>query len=105
MSKHKHKTPAASTIESTTQDLTAASASTAAATKPESVLDEVFDTVTAWAAQGLDVAKRGLEASARWLDARARVVGELATKLASTSRAGTASAAPDAAQGTTAQSA
>lgn len=104
MSKHKHKTPAASTTESTQQELTAP-ATSAATTKQDSVVDEVFDTVTAWAAQGLDVAKRGLEASARWLDARAQVVGELATKLASTTRAGTAGAAADAAQGTTAQSA
>jgi hypothetical protein len=53
----------------------------ATAKKRESVVDEVFDTVTAWAAQGLVVAKRGLEASAKWLDGRAKVVGELATKL------------------------
>ena len=51
--------------------------------KPESIVDDVFDRVTTWAAKGLTVAKRGLEASARWLDGRAKVVGELATKLAS----------------------
>jgi hypothetical protein len=56
----------------------------APATKRESVVDEVFDTVTAWAAKGLGAAKRGLEASAKWLDAQAKVVGELATKLGST---------------------
>ena len=51
--------------------------------KPESLVDGVFDAVTAWAAQGLTVAKRGLEAGARWLDGRAKVVGELATKIGS----------------------
>jgi hypothetical protein len=54
------------------------------AEKPESIVDDVFDAITGWAAQGLTVAKRGLEASARWLDASAKKVGELATKLAST---------------------
>ncbi|HSO36860.1 MAG TPA: hypothetical protein VLT33_30245 [Labilithrix sp.] len=53
-----------------------------AAKKVDSVVDSVFDAVTAWAAQGLTAAKAGLEASARWLDARAKVAGELATKLA-----------------------
>lgn len=88
MSKHKDKTVAA--IESTktlATETTAATAAAAIATedaaakKAESLVDDVFDTVTAWAAKGLDVAKRGLEASARWLDARAKVVGELAHKL------------------------
>jgi hypothetical protein len=51
------------------------------AKEPESIVDEVFDTVTAWAAKGLAVAKRGLEASARWLDGRAKTVGDLASKL------------------------
>jgi hypothetical protein len=49
-------------------------------------VDQVFDKVTAWAAEGLSVAKRGLEASARWLDGRAKVVGELAVKLGSNAR-------------------
>ena len=88
MSNKKEKTTAA--IESTktlVTDATAASAAVAIATeeaaakKAESFVDEVFDTVTAWAAKGLDAAKRGLEASARWLDGRAKVVGDLATKL------------------------
>jgi hypothetical protein len=52
------------------------------AKKLDSVVDNVFDKVTAWAAQGLTAAKKGLEASARWLDGRAKVAGELATKLA-----------------------
>lgn len=74
MSKHKEKTaPATETAK--------ALAAEPSAEKPESIVDEVFDTVTAWAAKSLSVAKRGLEASARWLDARAKVVGELATKL------------------------
>jgi hypothetical protein len=51
--------------------------------KHESVVDAVFDTVTAWTAKGLAATKRGLEATARWLDGRAKVVGDLATKLAS----------------------
>lgn len=85
MTKHKEK----KAEETSKQELTAPPAATAA--KPESVVDEVFDVVTAWAAQGLGAAKRGLEASARWLDDRAKVVGELATKLASTSRASKAS--------------
>jgi hypothetical protein len=92
MSKHKVKRPAP---ETTTQDLVAppeatTAATTATTTKPESIVDEVFDVVTGWAAEGLVVAKRGLEASARWLDARAKVMGELADKLSSTSRAGAA---------------
>ena len=74
MSKHKQKTaPATETAK--------ALATEPSAEKPESIVDEVFDTVTAWAAKSLSVAKRGLEASARWLDARAKVVGALATKL------------------------
>lgn len=52
------------------------------AKKLDSVVDHVFDTVTAWAAQGLTAAKNGLEASARWLDARAKLAGDLASKLA-----------------------
>jgi len=88
MSNKKEKTVAA--IESTktlATDATATSAAVAIATeesaakKAESIVDGVFDTVTAWAAKGLGVAKRGLEASARWLDARAKVVGDLANKL------------------------
>lgn len=87
MSKHKDKTAAAEStkalaVEATAATTTAANGTDAAATtKPDSIVDEVFDTVTAWAAKGLGAAKRGLEASARWLDARAKVVGELATKL------------------------
>ena len=60
----------------------------AAAKTRESIVDGVFDTVTAWAAQGLTVAKRGLEASARWLDGRAQRVGDLATRIGSPSRGG-----------------
>jgi hypothetical protein len=74
MSKHKGKTAAAT-------ESTQVVATEATAKKPESIVDDVFDTVTAWAAKSLSVAKRGLEASARWLDGRAKVVGELATKL------------------------
>jgi hypothetical protein len=48
----------------------------------DSIIDAVFDTATAWAVYGLGAAKRGFETSARWLDARAKVMGELATKLA-----------------------
>ena len=85
MSKHKEKTAAATeSTKALAVDATAATATAtdaAATKKPESIVDEVFDTVTAWAAKGLGAAKRGLEASARWLDARAKVVGELATKL------------------------
>lgn len=84
MSKHKEKTAAATeSTKALAVDATAATAATATSTtkKPESLVDEVFDTVTAWAAKSLGAAKRGLEASARWLDARAKVVGELATKL------------------------
>jgi hypothetical protein len=97
MSKHKVKSPAAAP-ETTAQELVAPPATTATTTKPESIVDEVFDAVTGWAAQGLGVAKRGLEASARWLDARAKVMGELADRLTSTSRAG--AAAPGGSQGT-----
>ena len=50
--------------------------------KQVSLVDTVFDAVTAWAAQGLGVAKKGLEASARWLDGQAKAVGTLAEKLA-----------------------
>jgi hypothetical protein len=84
MSKHKDKTATAATAatEGAKALVTEASAATeAAARKPESIVDEVFDTVTAWAAKGLGAAKRGLEASARWLEGRAKTVGELATKL------------------------
>lgn len=52
------------------------------AKKIDSIVDTVFDRVTAWAAQSLTVAKKGLEASARWLDGTAKQAGELATKLA-----------------------
>jgi hypothetical protein len=84
MSKQKEKTaPATESTQALAVDATAATAATATETtkKPESLVDEVFDSVTAWAAKGLGAAMRGLEASARWLDARAKVVGELATKL------------------------
>ncbi|MDB5215087.1 MAG: hypothetical protein JWO86_3014 [Myxococcaceae bacterium] len=84
MSKHKEKTAAATETKAPATEATAiaTTATDASATKkPESIVDEVFDTVTAWAAKSLVVAKRGLEASARWLDARAKIVGELATKL------------------------
>lgn len=47
----------------------------------DSVVDRVFDTAFAKAAQALVAAKKGLEASARWLDARANLFGELARKL------------------------
>ena len=49
--------------------------------KVDSVVDSIFDAVTAWAAQGLTVTKTRLEASARWLEARAKDAGELAKKL------------------------
>ena len=52
------------------------------AKKIDSIVDNVFDKVTAWAAQGLTAAKKGLEASARWLEGTAKQAGELATKLA-----------------------
>ncbi|MDB4935630.1 MAG: hypothetical protein JWP87_2602 [Labilithrix sp.] len=64
-----------------TQPVLVDASAAAANAKRDSVVDDVFDTVTAWAAQGLVVAKRGLEASAKWLDAQAKVVGELANKL------------------------
>lgn len=83
MSKHPKEKPAA-TPDTTKQELVVEGS--AAAKAHESVVDEVFDALTAWAAQGLTAAKRGLEASARWLDGTAKVVGELATKLESTSR-------------------
>jgi hypothetical protein len=47
----------------------------------DSVVDKVFDTAFAKAAQALVAAKKGLDATASWLSARARFVGELATKL------------------------
>jgi hypothetical protein len=85
MSKHKDKTPAAAAESAKALIIEATAATTAAteasAKKAESIVDEVFDTVTAWAAKGLVAAKRGLEASARWLEGRAKTVGELATKL------------------------
>jgi len=87
MSKHKDKTAAVTeTTKAVAAEANAAIAATTesaveAAKKADSIVDEVFDTVTVWAAKGLSAAKRGLEASARWLDARAKVVGELATKL------------------------
>lgn len=49
----------------------------------DSIVDAVFDSATAWAVYGLGASKRALEATARWLEARAKVMGELATKLAS----------------------
>lgn len=84
MSKHKDKTAAATEtakalVTETTEAATAATE--ASVKKAESIVDDVFDTVTAWAAKGLVAAKRGLEASARWLEGRAKTVGELATKL------------------------
>ena len=79
MSKTKEKTRAPATAK---KELLVETAT------PESIVDEVFDTMTAWAAQGLSAAKRGLEASARWLDARAKLVGELAAKLSSTAHSG-----------------
>ena len=81
MSKSKEK--AAARAEATHEAIAnVAEATEATAKKAESVVDGVFDSLTAWAAQGLTAAKKGLEASARWLDSRAKVVGELATKLA-----------------------
>jgi hypothetical protein len=50
----------------------------------KSVVDTLFDTVTIQTAKGLVVAKDALETVARWLDGRAKLVGDLATKLAST---------------------
>lgn len=47
----------------------------------DSVVDKVFDTAFAKAAQALVATKKGLEASARWLEGRAKFVGELAKKL------------------------
>lgn len=64
----------------------AAPASGETAKKHESLVDQVFDTVIARAAQGLVAAKKGLEATARWLDGRAKFVGELASKLAPEAR-------------------
>ncbi len=83
MSKHKEKSAAAHESKQALAVGATAAATTDAVTgtKPESIVDEVFDKVTTWAAKGLGAAKRGLEASARWLDARAKLVGELATKL------------------------
>ena len=84
MSKHKDKTPAVTeSAKALVAETTAAAtaATEASAKKAESIGDDVFDTVTAWAAKGLVAAKRGLEASARWLEGRAKTVGELATKL------------------------
>lgn len=49
----------------------------------DSMIDAVFDSATAWAVSGLGASKRGLEATARWLEARAKVMGDLANKLAS----------------------
>ena len=80
MSKNLKDKTAALATEAKEELLTEAAATTK---KAESIVDDVFDTVTAWAAQGLTAAKRGLEASARWLDGRAKVVGDLADKLAS----------------------
>jgi hypothetical protein len=60
-----------------------AASTTASESEKESIVDHVFDTVTAWTAKGLEATKRGLEVSARWLDARAKAVGDLATKLSS----------------------
>jgi hypothetical protein len=48
----------------------------------DSIIDAIFDTATAWAVHGLGAARRGLETSARWLEARAKIMGELANKLA-----------------------
>lgn len=84
MKQSKDKKPAAADTDA----IDAVVVEAAPAKKNESVVDDVFDAVTAWAAQGLTAAKRGLEASARWLDGRARVVGELATKLAAAPRQG-----------------
>jgi hypothetical protein len=54
---------------------------TAPVTSHDSVVDKVFDTAFAKAAQALVAAKNGLEASARWLEGRAKFVGDLAKKL------------------------
>jgi hypothetical protein len=98
MSKH-HKDKAPATTPDTKKQELVVEASAATKTH-ESVVDEVFDALTGWAAQGLTAAKRGLEASARWLDGTAKVVGELATKLESTSRSsGAAPAASSTTQG------
>jgi hypothetical protein len=93
MSKHQKDKTSAAAPAAKNQELVV-DAAAAATKKHDSVVDEVFDAVTAWAAQGLTAAKRGLEASARWLDGTAKVVGELATKLESTSRS--SEAAPEA---------
>jgi hypothetical protein len=53
----------------------------------DSIIDAVFDSATNWAVYGLGASQRGLEATARWLEARAKVIGELATKLATPSEA------------------
>lgn len=50
--------------------------------KKDSVVDALFDTATAWAVQGLKGTQRGLEAAAHWLEGRAKVIGELAVKIA-----------------------
>jgi hypothetical protein len=64
--------------ETKTQETAAPSESVV---KKDSVVDAVFDTLTAWTVHGLEAAQRGLEASARWLDGRAKVVEKLATKI------------------------
>ncbi len=60
----------------------------------DSIVDAAFDAGLAWAVYGLDAAKRGLETSARWLEARAKVIGELATKLAEREKTDEASGTP-----------
>ena len=63
-------------------------------TQTNSIIDALFDTATAWAVHGLGAAKRGFEASAHWLETRAKIMGELATKLAAEPEAATKEADP-----------
>ena len=58
----------------------------------KSVVDTLFDALTARAAKGLVAAKDVLETVARWLDARAKLAGELATKLSTPGPASSAKA-------------
>ena len=51
----------------------------------KSFVDMVFDAVTNQTARGLSLGASTLKVVARWLDGQAKVVGEIATKLSSTS--------------------
>ena len=78
--------------EKTSELAETTTAKTEAGTK-KSVVDTWFDMLTLQTAKGLVVAQGALETVARWLDGRAKLVGDLASKLSSTTSGGPATSA------------